>query len=124
MVLLFIIMPRSLTCSLSSMFDSSYDLLVVADFISCFFQYRRSSNLLALNFILFVSAHLYSLCKSFCSICVSSSSFIPKRIRVLSAKHDTVESAIQGVPQKCTLFLYYLYLQLKLRYFKSVYFIL
>ena len=31
---------------------------------------------------------------------------------------------IQGVPQKCTLFLYYLYLQLKLRYFKSVYFIL
>ena len=31
---------------------------------------------------------------------------------------------IQGVPQKCILFLYYLYLQLKLRYFKSVYFIL
>ena len=35
-----------------------------------------------------------------------------------------VAAAIQGVPQKCTLFLYYLYLQLKLRYFKSVYFIL
>ena len=31
---------------------------------------------------------------------------------------------IQGVPQKCTLFLYYLYLQLKLRYFKSIYFML
>ena len=31
-------------------------------------------------------------------------------------------AVIQGVPQKCTLFLYYLYLQLKLRYFKSVLF--
>ena len=30
----------------------------------------RSSNLLALNFILFVSANLYSICKSFCSICM------------------------------------------------------
>ena len=58
------------------------------------FPYRRGSNLLALNFILFVSADLYSLCKSFCSICVSSSSFIPRRIRVSLAKHDTVESAI------------------------------
>ena len=35
-----------------------------------------------------------------------------------------ISGGIQGVPQKCTLFLYYLYLQLKLRYFKSVYFIL
>ena len=45
-----------LTCSLSSMFESSYDLYVVVDFISCSFPYRRSSNLLALNFILFVAA--------------------------------------------------------------------
>ena len=35
-----------------------------------------------LTFILFVSAHLQSLCKSFCSICVSFSSFIPRRIWV------------------------------------------
>ena len=70
--MLFIIMPRSLTYSLSSMFES-YDLQVDADFVSCSFPYRRSSNLLTLNFILFVSAHLYSLCKSFCSICLSSS---------------------------------------------------
>ena len=53
-------MHRSLTCSLSSMFESSYDLYVVADFISYSFPYRRSSNLLGLNFILFVSAHLYT----------------------------------------------------------------
>ena len=60
MDVLLIIKPRSLTCSLSSMFESSYDLQVVGDFISCFFPYRRSSNLLALNFILFVSAQLYT----------------------------------------------------------------
>ena len=35
---LLIIMPRSLTCSLSSMFESSYDLYVVADFISSSFH--------------------------------------------------------------------------------------
>ena len=72
-----IIMPRSLTCSLSSIFESSNDLYVGC----CRFYFSRSSNLLALNFILFVSAHLYSLCNSFCSICVSTSSFIPRRIR-------------------------------------------
>ena len=79
---LLIIIPISQNFFLSSMFESSYDLYVVVDFISCSFPYRRSSNLLALNFILFVSAHWYSLCKSFCSVCVSSSSFINKMIRV------------------------------------------
>ena len=52
-----IVMSRSLTCSLSSIFESLYDLWVIPDFIS-YSIYRRSSNLLALNFILFVSAHL------------------------------------------------------------------
>ena len=42
--MLLIIMPRSLTCSLLSMFESSYDLYVAADFISCSFPYLRSSN--------------------------------------------------------------------------------
>ena len=47
-------------------------------------------------------------------------------ISCYNSKHSiTVHRlSIQGVPQKCTLCLYYLYLQLKLRYFKSVYFIL
>ena len=36
------------------MFES-YDLLVVADFISCSFPYRRSSNLLTLNFLMVLS---------------------------------------------------------------------
>ena len=89
---LLIIMPRSLTCSLPSMFELSYDLYFAADFISCSFPYRRISNLLALNFIWFVSANLYSLCRSFYSISLSSSSFIPRRIRVSSANHDTPES--------------------------------
>ena len=38
---LLIIMPRSLTCSLSSMFESSYDLYVIANFISCYFPHLR-----------------------------------------------------------------------------------
>ena len=44
MTVLLIFMPRSLTCSLSSMLESSYDLLVVADFISCSFPYRRGCD--------------------------------------------------------------------------------
>ena len=60
---LLINMPRSLTCSLLSMFESSYAFYAVADFVSCSFPYRRSSNLFSLNFILFVSAHLNGLCK-------------------------------------------------------------
>ena len=67
---LLIIMPRSLTCSLSSIFESSYDLCVAADFICYNFPFCRSSHLLALNFILFVSAHLYSYANNFvASVC-------------------------------------------------------
>ena len=42
----------------------------------------------------FVSAHLYGLCKSYCSIWGSSPSFIPQRIRESLAKYDAVESVI------------------------------
>ena len=37
---------------------------------------------------------MYRLCKSFCIICVSFSSLVPRRIWVSSAKYDTVESDI------------------------------
>ena len=95
---LLIMMPWSLICSLSSMFESSYDFYVIADFISCSFSCRRSSKLNWhwTSYYLYISANLYSLCKSFYSICLSSSSFIARRMRVSSAQHDTVhvESAI------------------------------
>ena len=60
------------------------------------FSYRRSSNLLALKFILFLASQIYSLYNSFCGIWVHFSSFIPRRIRLPSTKHDTVECYLEG----------------------------
>ena len=49
---------------------------------------------MVLNFTLFIFVRTYSLYKWFFIIRVSSASIIFINIRVLSAKHDTVESVI------------------------------
>ena len=85
-------MPKSLNCSLFLIFVTSYD---CCSFISYFLPHRRSSHSLALNFILLVSTKMYSLCKPFCIILMSSLFFIPSLIWVLSAKQDTASSQSQ-----------------------------
>ena len=72
MAALLIIMLRPVTCSLPSIFELSNDLLVVADFIFCSFPYYKSLHLLALNFILFVSVHLYSFSSAYVNHFVAS----------------------------------------------------
>ena len=47
MAVLLIIMPRSLTCSLSSMFESSYDLQVDVDFL--FFSFPEKFKLVGIE---------------------------------------------------------------------------
>ena len=70
---------------------------IIIRFVDCYSFYLPFFTIsqklkLALTFTLFVSAHMCSVCKSFCSIWVSSSSYIPRRIRVQLVQHDTVKS--------------------------------
>ena len=57
-------------------------------------QYHNTLHLCAISEHIASVCNIRTYCNSFCSISVSSSTFIPIRIRVSSTKHDTVESVI------------------------------
>ena len=83
-----ILIPRSLThwvCSIFLLFGPKYE---VESFMSLFLPYRSRSILFSLNYMLFICCHLYIVLRSFCVFLMSSSFLMARKTLVSSTKDE------------------------------------